>query len=73
MSAPKVSYEGLGLSEDSLVVFLTIGEPGARRVRSVRIPLADMTDKEFIYAFNQAVNRRMRAAWEEDVPFLEGL
>nr|CRY97352.1 hypothetical protein [uncultured prokaryote] len=72
MTKPKVTYEGLGLHEKSLTVFLSIGDTGAKRMRTLTIPAEVFTSPEMISWVNSAVNRRLRAAWEHDEPFIRG-
>nr|CRY97426.1 hypothetical protein [uncultured prokaryote] len=70
MAKYRVTYEGVGLSQKELHVFFRVGEGVAGRMAMVKVPREVFSTPEAIHWVNEAVNRRLKAAWEEDEPFI---
>nr|CRY97342.1 hypothetical protein [uncultured prokaryote] len=70
MAKYEIEFEGIGSSARDLVVFFTVGRDAAKRYCHVKVPYSALTDPVIVERCNTAVADRLRAAWEEDEPFI---
>lgn len=68
MSSTRPKYLGVGTSQKSLVVFLSLNVGGVNRPMEVRVPWRDLTEDEVLYDIHSAVASRLRATWESEAP-----
>lgn len=67
MTSQRIEYTGCAVTERFLAVTFTIGEPGAKRWHTVRVPITTLaTMSGFLDVVHRQVEKDLRQHWELD-------
>lgn len=66
--ANELKYQGIGISGQTLILYVSVEVGTTVRFREVRVPISDVTSDEVMYEIYKAAAKRLRVTWESDPP-----